>query len=537
MDRSKKLRCAIYTRKSTEEGLEQEFNSLDAQRESCAAYILSQAHEGWGNMPELYDDGGYSGGNMNRPGLAQLMLDVKAGKIDVIVVYKVDRLTRSLADFAKIVEILDDAGASFVSVTQAFNTTSSMGRLTLNVLLSFAQFEREVTSERIRDKFAASKKKGMWMGGSIPFGYRLEKRKLLIDVEEAEKVRHIFRRYAALNSIPQLQLELKNAGYRTRSRALKTGQTIGGVEFGTGALAYMLKNPVYIGKTAHQGSLYDGEHNAIIDQELFDEVQAITKSNCHDAMLGKRAANPSLLTGMLLDPDGNAMSPVQARKKDRRYRYYATRVDLIDPHSKAWRTSAGPLEKIVIAELAAALENPDLRYANDIRLQDQLREAQQIANKLRSSGIVAQRSILMDLKTIAAISEEKLTLSYECPIAREVRHLVVNANLAQKGSNIRILPSKSGNGADSAADTGLLELIAKAFAARQHLFEAKPNPIVEDFSRRHQIRLARLSCLSPEIIAAILSGKQPATMTARSLLRIGTLPLCWNEQNKQLGFS
>lgn len=204
MDKAKTRRCAIYTRKSTEEGLEQEFNSLDAQRESCAAFILSQAHEGWENLPELYDDGGYSGGSMNRPGLIQLMSDVKAGNVDVIVVYKVDRLTRSLADFAKIVEVLDDAGASFVSVTQAFNTTSSMGRLTLNVLLSFAQFEREVTSERIRDKFAASKKKGMWMGGAIPHGYRVEERKLLLNEAEAKQMRHMFERYAELKSVPQL---------------------------------------------------------------------------------------------------------------------------------------------------------------------------------------------------------------------------------------------------------------------------------------------------------------------------------------------
>jgi DNA invertase Pin-like site-specific DNA recombinase len=537
MDKAKTRRCAIYTRKSTEEGLEQEFNSLDAQRESCAAFILSQAHEGWENLPELYDDGGYSGGSMKRPGLTQLMSDVQAGKIDVIVVYKVDRLTRSLADFAKIVEVLDDTGASFVSVTQAFNTTSSMGRLTLNVLLSFAQFEREVTSERIRDKFAASKKKGMWMGGAVPHGLRVEERKLLINEDEANQVRYMFQRYTELKSVPQLVIELKAAGYRTRSRQQKSGRTIGNVAFGRGALAGILKNPVYAGKIVHYENIYDGEHKAIIDQALFEEVQAITKSNCYDAMLGTRSANPSLLTGMLVDPDGKAMSPVQARKKDRRYRYYATRVDLIEPAGSAWRTSAGPIEKIVVEQTAQALGNPDLANSDDAGLQDQVDKAQQLATKLRSSGIIVQRGILLDLNVKISIAEHELKLSFECPTTRAMRQHDIDAKLLRKGNNIRILPERSGMTADNSADAGLLELIAKAFAARQHLFEAESSALVASFSKRHLVRLARLSCLSPDIIDAILSGRQPAAMTARSLLRVGTLPLCWTEQKAQLGFA
>lgn len=256
-------RCAIYTRKSTEEGLEQSFNSLDAQREACGAYILSQAHEGWEPVPDLYDDGGYSGGSMDRPGLRQLLEDVAADKIDIIVVYKVDRLTRSLADFARIVDVLDKQGASFVSVTQAFNTTNSMGRLTLNVLLSFAQFEREVTSERIRDKVAASKKRGMWMGGVVPLGYEVKDRKLHILGDEAERVRHIFEHYLALASVGALQVELADAGIRTRPRTLRDGRNYGDKNFSRGALYQMLRNRIYVGDIVHRGVAYPGEHEGL----------------------------------------------------------------------------------------------------------------------------------------------------------------------------------------------------------------------------------------------------------------------------------
>jgi site-specific DNA recombinase len=273
------LRCAIYTRKSSEEGLEQAFNSLDAQREACAAYILSQTHEGWVALPDLYDDGGYSGGNMARPGLGQLMADVKAGKIDVIVVYKVDRLTRSLADFAKIVEVLDRQGASFVSVTQAFNTTSSMGRLTLNVLLSFAQFEREVTGERIRDKVAASKARGMWMGGVVPLGYEVKERKLIAVPQEAERVRHIFTRYLDLGSVYALQAELAEEDIRTKKRIGRDGKITGNAHFSRGALYQMLRNRIYLGEITHRGISYPGDHDAIVGRSMFEQVGALLDAN------------------------------------------------------------------------------------------------------------------------------------------------------------------------------------------------------------------------------------------------------------------
>ena len=318
-------RCAIYTRKSTDEGLEQEFNSLDAQREACAAYILSQKHEGWQLLPEYYDDGGYSGGSMERPGIKQLMADVQAGKVDVIVVYKVGRLTRSLADFAKIVEVLDRAAASFVSVTQAFNTTTSMGRLTLNVLLSFAQFEREVTGERIRDKVAASKKKGMWMGGPVPLGYHAHDRKLVIAEDEATTVRHMFERYAIVRSMPVLVDKLGDAGIRTKLRKFKDGRQFGGVPFTVGPLSHLLNNPVYVGKVRHKGTPHPGQHEPIISRVLWDTVQLILVKNRVERRIGGRGKTPSLLTGMLRDPEGRVMSPTYAVKETRRYRYYVSR--------------------------------------------------------------------------------------------------------------------------------------------------------------------------------------------------------------------
>src|SRR4051812_46375244 len=275
----KVLRCAIYTRVSTEHGLEQEFNSLHNQREAAEAYIKSQAHEGWRLHPARYDDGGFSGGSLDRPALQRLLGNIRAGQIDVVVVYKVDRLTRSLADFAKLVEHFDQHAVSFVSVTQAFNTTSSMGRLTLNVLLSFAQFEREVTGERIRDEIAASKRKGLWMGGVVPLRYRVENRKLMVDESEAEQVRMLFRRYLEIGSVPRLQEELRHSGFVTRQRRLSSGRVIGGIPFTNGPLGHLLRNRVYLGGIKHKGKSYPGMHDAIIAHELFDSVQVRLAQN------------------------------------------------------------------------------------------------------------------------------------------------------------------------------------------------------------------------------------------------------------------
>jgi site-specific DNA recombinase len=310
------IRCAIYTRKSSEEGLEQSFNSLDAQREACESFILSQRHEGWKASTTKYDDGGFSGGTMDRPGLKRLMDDIAAGKLNTVVVYKVDRLTRSLADFAKIIEVFDSKQVSFVSVTQQFNTTTSMGRLTLNVLLSFAQFEREVTGERIRDKIAASKQKGMWMGGCVPLGYDLRDRKLYINAEEAQRVREIFKQYLRLGCVSALKDRLDQEPIRSKIRLEKGTQT-GGERFFRGALYRILRNHIYIGEIFHKGNAYRGEHEAIIEREQWTKVQQMLDENRQGNRRKARATKTSLLTGILFDQDGNRLrsptQPIQSR--------------------------------------------------------------------------------------------------------------------------------------------------------------------------------------------------------------------------------
>src|SRR4051794_19872954 len=350
------LRCAIYTRKSTEHGLEQEFNSLDAQREAAEAYIKSQAHEGWRLCPERYDDGGLSGGSLERPALQALLAAVAHGRVDVIIVYKVDRLTRSLADFAKLVELFDKHGVSFVSVTQQFNTTNSMGRLTLNVLLSFAQFEREVTGERIRDKIAASKRKGMWMGGVVPLGYRVQERKLVVDEAEAATVRLIFDRYLAPGSLPALQRELREAGVTTRPRARSSGVTVGGVPFTNGPLVYVLRNRVYLGEINHKGESHPGEHEAIIAPELFELVQARLAANLNGRR-SRRSLSDALLLGRLFDDRGNRMTPSFAKKNGVRYRYYVSCVVAQGRKAEAGsvaRVPAPEIEEQVLSALGRA---------------------------------------------------------------------------------------------------------------------------------------------------------------------------------------
>ena len=302
------FRCAIYTRKSSEHGLEQDFNSLDAQREAAEAYIKSQAHEGWRLIKTHYDDGGLSGGTLERPALQSLLADIEARKIDIVVVYKVDRLTRSLADFAKLVELFEGHGVSFVSVTQQFNTTTSMGRLTLNVLLSFAQFEREIAGERIRDKFAASRRKGMWMGGTIPLGYDVQDRKLIVNKAEAETVRLIFARYLALGCVSSLQADLDRKGVRSKQRILTSGRVLGGSSFGRGALYHLLQNRIYRGEVVHKGTAYPGEHEAIVDEELWNAVQAKLSGN-RTRRRQARIESGAILGGLIFDDRGNRMSP------------------------------------------------------------------------------------------------------------------------------------------------------------------------------------------------------------------------------------
>ena len=354
----KTFRCAIYTRKSTDHNLDLEFNSLDAQREACEAYIKSQAHEGWRLIPDHYDDGAYSGASLERPALQTLLTDLQANKVDIIVVYKVDRLTRALSDFAKLVDLFDARNVSFVSVTQSFNTTSSMGRLTLNVLLSFAQFEREVIGERVRDKISASKRKGLWVGGPLPLGYASIKKKLVIVPSEAETVRLIFRRYLEVGSVRNLAEDLDRRGITTKQRVLSTGRINGGGRFGLSGLNYLMRNRFYIGEIAYRGEIHIGDHDHILDRDLFEAVQAHLTEGAIARRLKTRNTS-ALLTGRLYDDLGNRMTPSHSVKKGVRYRYYVCHARLQRKSSKAGevaRVPASEIETLIIDALKNHLE-------------------------------------------------------------------------------------------------------------------------------------------------------------------------------------
>lgn len=541
------LRCAIYTRKSTEEGLDQDFNSLDAQREACAAYILSQRHEGWPLVPDHYDDGGYSGGTMDRPALKLLLSELAAGRVDIIVVYKVDRLTRSLADFAKIVDVLDKSGSSFVSVTQSFNTTSSMGRLTLNVLLSFAQFEREVTSERIRDKVAASKAKGMWMGGPIPLGYRLGERKLLIDEQEAETVRHIFRRYLELESAIQLVKELELAGIRSKPRINRFGRDYGNAKIGRGALYTLLQNRLYVGEVAYKGQIYPGQHDAIIDRATFEAAQQMLAQARVDRRLGTNAKEPSLLTGLLWDGHGRRLTPTHSSRQNRRYRYYISQTDDVSVSDPAWRVSAPHIEGLVIdrvrAMLADALQQTIASGSLHGNAIGQLNE--RVAGIFtRIESLVGQREALLQLIQRIDVLGETVRIEADFrPIDAALgdRHVHEHPiGFVRSGEQVKLIIPPTTTSATANRNPSLLKLIAQAFAARR---EMECGGRIEEvagrlgYGREYVANLIRTSYLSPTIITAIINGTQPASLTRQQLVRTNRIPLNWTEQEQLFGFA
>ncbi len=555
-DKARRLRCAIYTRKSTDEGLDQEFNSLDAQREACAAYILSQKQEGWIALPTVFDDGGFSGGTIERPALKALLADVAARNIDVVVVYKVDRLTRALADFARIVAIFDAASVSFVSVTQAFNTTSSMGRLTLNVLLSFAQFEREVTAERIRDKIAASKKKGMWMGGTVPIGYRVEARKLLPHPEEAARVHEIFERYLALGTVPKLQAEMERRGLRTPLRISAGGRRTGGAVFSRGKLHHVLTNPVVIGRIRHGVHVYPGQHAAIIDTRLWDEVQDRLSGNRKGRTNRPKANASSPLAGQIFDPDGQPMRPSHARKGDRRYRYYVSReliLRSVEAGATGWRIPALEIEAATAQAVVARLRDPTFTAAT-LAMEDKpaergtrlLASLRRLEVDLRDLGSEAGRTALRRIVERVDVAKDRLSarinLSNQLSIDgggvfQSVAPFTIEQAivLARRGAALRLV--LQGAAADARPpDTVLVEAIVKArmrFAdwrdpgssATISAVAARHGANVSDVSREMQLMF-----LAPDLVEQILDGRQPTALTANRLKRIGDLPLFWDEQ-------
>jgi len=474
---------------------------------------------------------------MDRPGLKQLLQDVIAGKVDVIVVYKVDRLTRSLADFAKIVDILDEHNASFVSVTQSFNTTTSMGRLTLNVLLSFAQFEREVTGERIRDKIAASKKKGIWMGGPVPLGYELGDRKLVVNKKEAETVRHLFRRYTQLQSVPQLVDELAAQGYRTKIRPYKDGRKIGGVVFRTGALSQLLKNPIYTGMVRHKDKIYEGEHEAIIDQELFDEVQSVFAVNRSENALGKKSRNPSLLVGIITDPDGRPMTPTHASTGSKRFRYYVSRLEPGDDKNGVWRLPSGEIERLVMDTLAMAIANSVSASSEANVIQDQMAAHHDVADQLRSAAIHEKRKILLDHRVKVQIQKEQVIIGFKPHVEAERAEVCIDAKLAKQGSELKFTIPPTNANIKPVPNATLQKLVAQAFAAQELLLTGKPNPALSDYSSRYLGQLVRISWLAPDIIGAIMDGTQPVDLTGRKLTRANAIPLDWPSQRKMFGFA
>lgn len=542
-EKGKKFRCAIYTRKSSEEGLELEFNSLQAQREACEAYIKSQKHENWQLLPTEYNDGGYSGGNINRPALKQLLSDIEADKVDIIVVYKIDRLTRSLMDFSKIVEILDKHNASFVSITQHFNTTTSMGRLTLNMLLSFAQFEREVTGERIRDKITASKKKGMWMGGKPPLGYIRKEKKIYPDEENAYKIKIIFEKYIELRSTIKLkEYLLDNRISSQNNNALSIGN-----------LDRILKNKAYIGLVGHKGVWYKGEHKGVISEELFNKAQEIMESNRN--IHNKYEVQKSLLSGKIFDDNGNYMSPSWSTGSNgKRYRYYISQAVIRhEPKriGKISKVSLKEIEKLTDKALADYIHNKQkiYEYIKDYAINKQ----EDILNKLEK--YVLTRDIERLIIKRVEIRENEIRISLYSEQVKEVLNAIYENRQEKvlkaeelKNEDSFIVPYRIGiidNGKkiiigdiekeERYRDKQLIKLIIKAYEWHNDILNGKTIKEIsqkESVSIRYILRLLQISFINPKIMKKIIDGKQARNLTRSKLESLTKLGI--EEQEKAI---
>jgi DNA invertase Pin-like site-specific DNA recombinase len=548
--------CAIYTRKSSEEGLEQGFNSLDSQREACEAYVLSQQHEGWKALATRYDDGGYSGGNMERPALKQLLADISAKRIKVVVVYKVDRLTRSLADFAKIVEQFDALGVSFVSVTQQFNTTSSMGRLTLNVLLSFAQFEREVTGERIRDKIAASKQKGMWMGGNAPIGYIGHERTLAIDEEGADLIRRIFTRYLVLGCVRSLKRELDCQGVVCPPRTTKSGRSYGGQPISRGQLYLILSNPIYIGQIPHGDKVYPGLHPPIIEQEFWDAAQQLLSKNRRGYRERRSAPSASLLKGLVFDQEGNRLIPSHSQKQSKRYRYYMSEPLITSIRESApdgIRIPAQELEDIVIDTLQSWLKDehtvldtlsPQPEFVHSLLI-----TARKMFQTLNKSG-VEQYRLIQDLIQSVVVAADSVQINFYPNVLEEENSntknrqesicLNIPVSMKRCGFGMRVL-IEGQRTINSIPDARLIIHLSKAHDWLMRLTTGKAKSVgeiavQEGITISHVTRMIYRICLAPDIIKSILDGTHPPSLTSETLKQNLPLPIDWKEQRSLLGF-
>ncbi|MEX2616007.1 MAG: recombinase family protein [Alphaproteobacteria bacterium] len=556
--RARRLRCAIYTRKSSDEGLEQDFNSLDAQREACDAYIRSQAGEGWIGFAARYDDGGFSGGTMDRPGLRALLGDIEAGTIDVVVVYKVDRLTRALSDFARLVDIFDAHRVSFVSVTQSFNTTTSMGRLTLNVLLSFAQFEREVTAERIRDKIAASKKKGMWMGGLPPLGYDCAEKKLVVNQAEAETVRRLFALYLELGNVRLVKAEADRIGLRTKPRRPNNGRATGDLPFTRGHLYKLLSNPLYAGLVPHKGQNHAGQHAAIVDCAVWDRVQARLAASAVSRRSTRNGESRHAFAGRVFDETGDALRPHHASKKGRRYHYYVSGRLLTAPGSAdpaGWRLPTKELEQAIGSIVTRWLENsresetfllpPDARIAERSAL---AAAARSLAAEWKRDGdvpasiapVVARvdlapatiRIVLDRIRLYEALNLSDMDRDPSADIA-----IVASIALKRRGAETRLV-----TGGDTASGSPDANIVA-AIASARHWFDALRTgdaASVLELAARHNVdrshvsRTLPLAFLAPDIVQAIVDGRTDETRLTLSALKRLNLPASWRAQRELL---
>jgi DNA invertase Pin-like site-specific DNA recombinase len=523
---AKKIRCAIYTRVSTDQGLEQDFNSLNAQYDASQAYIRSQAHAGWTLIRSKYDDGGFSGGNTERPALQRLLDDVRDEKIDIIVVYKVDRLTRSLADFAKLVELFDRQGVSFVSVTQQFNTTTSMGRLTLNVLLSFAQFEREVTSERIRDKIAASKRKGLWVGGMAPLGYDTRDRKIIVNASEADRVRTIFERYLELGSLNPLMADLRDKGIITKIRTLKTGATVGGIPFTRGPLAHLLRNRFYIGEVLFKGEVLPGEQPPIIERDLFEAVQIKLNEQVtnHKAV---RMKSEALLAGRIFDDRGHRMTPSHARKRGVKYRYYISVVLVQGQQDQAGtvsRVSAPEIEALVVKALRQQVGQSGATKDDVALIQDHVARVE-----------VRPDQLIMELVNVPDASTKRKPRRQQVEVPWRKRPSTRRREILRpkSASPQPVRPIRSENRA---------LLITSIARGRRWLNEiiANSGVTVETIATREQCSARKvnmtisLAFLAPTLVQAAIEGRLPHGM---GVTRLCDLPPEWFRQHQVLGLS
>jgi DNA invertase Pin-like site-specific DNA recombinase len=549
-------RSAIYTRKSSEEGLQQNFNSLHAQRQACEAFVKSQAGEGWRLVKTAYDDGGFSGATMDRPALKALLAHVKEKRIDVVVVYKVDRLTRSLADFAKIVEIFDGYGVSFVAVTQQFNITTSMGRLTLNVLLSFAQFEREVTGERIRDKIAASKQKGMWMGGTVPLGHDVRDRRLVVNAKEAETVRLIFRLYIKLRSVRKVRDELDLRSIVSKKRVSKAGARSGGVRFGRGALYQMLANPIYVGEIRHKRISHPGQHEPIVERSLWQRVQEMLKQRVARQGSGTNERTPSLLMGKLFDENGEPLYACGSKKGDRRYRYFVSRklVRGADKtRDRGWRISAQEIEHTVMAAARQMLSD---RGA----LASKLKACGLAAAELKQALEVVDRKVKsvdeLGAMDAAGSSIDRVELKRDgMQVTLNLRALLPTDPISGVGASIRmtrvvhmqmkrrgvetrlVIPGEAV--AVSRSDPALLRALSRGYQwfgelASGSVASTKQIAAREGLSHSYVRHVVPLGLLAPKVMEAICAGQQSVTISAERLKDQARLPIEWNAQQRLL---